>query len=176
MTSSIQQNSRLIPLLAALLIILQLIQPYRGWMILLIGLGGAWVFSYFWARSLMKHLHLSREMRFGWAQVGDLLEERFTIENTGWAPALWVEIIDYSTLPDHHINWATGVEAHSSTQWHTQGTCSRRGVFTLGPTSLKSSLLLLISGQSATFFFPLFTLPHAPAITGKMKPIKSVNK
>jgi uncharacterized protein (DUF58 family) len=139
MTGSIQHNSRLIPILAALLIILQLIQPYRGWMILLIGLGGAWVFSYFWARSLMKHLHLRREMRFGWAQVGDLLEERFTIENTGWAPALWVEIIDYSTLPDHQINWATGVEAHSSTQWHTQGTCSRRGVFTLGPTSLKSS-------------------------------------
>ena len=139
MTWSIKLNIRLIPILVALLFILQLIQPFRGWMILLVGLGGTWIFSYFWAYSLARHLHLTREMRFGWAQVGDQLEERFTIDNDGWAPALWVEIIDHSTLPDHRINWATGVEAHSSTQWHTQGKCSRRGVFTLGPTGLKSS-------------------------------------
>jgi uncharacterized protein (DUF58 family) len=139
MTRSIHINSRLVPILLGLLILLQLIQPYRGWMILLFGLGGAWIFSYLWARSLVKHLQLTREMRFGWAQVGDQLEERFTIENSGWAPAIWVEIIDHSTLPDHNINWATGVGARNSTQWHTQGLCSRRGVFFLGPTSLKSS-------------------------------------
>lgn len=139
MTRSIHCNSNLVPIILGLLIILQLIQPYRGWMILLFGLGGAWIFSYFWARSLLHHLQLTRETRFGWAQVGDQLEERFTIENPGWAPALWVEIIDYSTLPDHQINWATGVGSTASTQWRTQGTCSRRGVFVLGPTSLKSS-------------------------------------
>src|SRR4030042_2258813 len=90
MTPSIRQNSRLAPLLIGLLIFLQLIQPYRGWMILLFGLGGAWIFSYLWIRSLSQNLRLRREMRFGWAQVGDQLEERFTIENTGWAPAVWV--------------------------------------------------------------------------------------
>ena len=139
MNRSIHLNSRLGPIIAGLLVILQLIQPYRGWMILLFGLGGAWILSYFWANSLLKHLQLTREMRFGWAQVGDQLEERFTIENNGWAPALWVEIIDHSTLPDHHINWVTGVGAYASTQWHTQDICTRRGVFILGPTSLKSS-------------------------------------
>ena len=139
MKHSLHHNSRFVPILLGVLIILQLVQPYRGWMIMLFGLGGAWLLSYFWARSLLNHLIFTREMRFGWAQVGDQLEERFTIENTGWAPALWVEIIDHSTLPDHQINWATGVEARSITQWHTQSTCSQRGVFTLGPTSLKSS-------------------------------------
>ncbi len=139
MTRSIHLSSRLVPALIILLILLQLIQPYRGWMILLVGLGGAWIFSYLWARSLLKNLKLTREMRFGWAQVGDQLEERFTIENSGWASAIWVEIVDYSTLPEHNINWATGVGARAITQWHTQGVCTRRGVFSLGPTSLKSS-------------------------------------
>jgi len=139
MDRSIHRNSTLVPIILGLLIILQLIQPYRGWMILLFGLGSAWIFGYFWASSLLNYLQLTRETRFGWAQVGDQLEERFTIENTGWAPALWVEIIDHSTLPGHQINWATGVGSRASTQWRTQGTCSRRGVFVLGPTSLKSS-------------------------------------
>jgi uncharacterized protein (DUF58 family) len=77
-------------------------------------------------------------MRFGWAQVGDRLEERFTLENSGTAPAVWVELVDHSTLPDHQINWVTGVGGHEKTQWHTQGVCSRRGLFTLGPTSMRS--------------------------------------
>jgi uncharacterized protein (DUF58 family) len=139
MSRSIHLNSRLVPIILGILIILQLIQPYRGWMIILVGLGGAWIFSYLWAKSLSKKLHLTREMRFGWVQVGDQLEERFTIDNTGWASALWVEIIDHSTLPDHQISRATGVGARAITQWHTCGICSRRGVFNLGPTSLKSS-------------------------------------
>jgi len=157
MTRSIHLNSRLLPFLIGLLILLQLIQPYRGWMILLFGLGGAWITSYLWARSLLKNLHLMREMRFGWAQVGDQLEERFTIENNGPVPALWVEIIDHSTIPDHHINWATGVEAKAITQWHTQGICSQRGVFILGPTSLKS-------GDPFGFFTVLVHDPRSQSV------------
>ena len=132
-------NAPLLPILAGLALLMQIIDPYRGWMILLIGLGGAWLLSYLWARSLSKHLRVQREMRFGWAQVGDQMEERFTIENSGWAPAIWVELIDHSTLPDHQVNWVTGVGSNQNTQWHTQGLCSRRGLFTLGPTSLRSS-------------------------------------
>jgi uncharacterized protein (DUF58 family) len=102
-------------------------------------LGGALLFGYFWARALAKGLFLQREMRFGWAQVGDLLEERFTLSNSGWAPAIWVELVDHSTLPDHNINWAIGIGSRSSVQWHTQGKCTRRGVFSLGPTSLRAA-------------------------------------
>jgi uncharacterized protein (DUF58 family) len=121
-----------------LLLMLQLAFPYRGWTILLAGLGSAWLISYLWARSLARELGLAREMRYGWAQVGDRLEERFTLVNDGWAPALWVELIDHSTMPDYQPDTVRHVGARSSNRWHTGGTCTRRGLFTLGPTSLKT--------------------------------------
>ncbi len=136
METRIQLNTRVLPVLTALLFVMQLIDPSRVWMVLLIGLGGTWLVSYFWARSLAQYVRLRREMRFGWAQVGDRLEERFTLDNQGWAPAVWVEIIDHSTLPDQRANRVTGVGSNSQTQWYTHGLCSRRGLFTLGPTSL----------------------------------------
>jgi uncharacterized protein (DUF58 family) len=139
MSAHIELKTRLLPVLIAAVLIMQVISPYRGWVIILIGLGGVFVLSWLWARSLAHSLRLVREMRFGWMQVGDRLEERFTIENYGWAPALWVEVVDHSTLPDHAINWVTGVGGNTDTRWHTQGLCSRRGLFTLGPTGLRSS-------------------------------------
>jgi hypothetical protein len=90
--------------LVGLLLLLQLLTPYRGWMILLVGLGGAWLVSYLWARSLERGLELTREMRFGWRQVGDHLQERFTLVNRGWAPALWVTVSDHSNLPGYEVS------------------------------------------------------------------------
>jgi uncharacterized protein (DUF58 family) len=136
--SRLQPNTRLLPALVGLLLLLQLAFPYRGWTILLVGLGGAWLISYWWARSLARNLRLTREMRFGWAQVGDRLEERFTLHNDGWAPALWVEVADHSTMPEYQGSTVRYVGGWGSMQWHTDGICSRRGLFTLGPASLQT--------------------------------------
>jgi hypothetical protein len=83
-------NTRTLPILIGLLVALQLAVPYHGWMMLLVGLGGAWLIAFLWARSLARGLRLTRELRFGWAQVGDRLEERFTLINESWTPALWI--------------------------------------------------------------------------------------
>lgn len=136
--SQLQLNTRLLPTLVVLLLLLQLTLPYRGWVVLLAGLGGGWLIGYLWARSLARELRLKREMRFGWAQVGDRLQERFTLVNPGWAAALWVEVIDHSTLPDYQASRATGVGGCSSSRWQTEGVCTCRGLFTLGPTSLRT--------------------------------------
>jgi len=136
--SSFQLNTRLLPALVGLLLILQLMVPYRGWVMLLVGLGGAWLISYLWARSLAGGLRLVREMRFGWAQVGDRLEERFTVVNDGRLPALWVEVVDHTNMPDYRTSRVTGVGSLSQIRWHTQGVCSQRGLFTLGPTTLRT--------------------------------------
>jgi uncharacterized protein (DUF58 family) len=117
---------------------MQLIDPYKGWMMLLIGLGLTWLISFLWTRSLANRLSLVREMRFGWAQVGDQLEERFSLINAGWFPALWVEVIDRSDMPGYKVSRATGVEGNSSNTWHTSGLCNRRGLFRLGPTDLRT--------------------------------------
>jgi hypothetical protein len=85
-------KARLLPFVVILLIIMQLIDPSRIWTSLLVGFGGAWLLAYFWARSLSKNIRMTREMRFGWAQVGDQLEERFTLVNSSSLPATWVEV------------------------------------------------------------------------------------
>ncbi len=138
MKPELRLNNRLLPILTGLLIVLQLIAPYKGWVILLVALGGAWLVSWVSALLLARSLMLTREMRFGWAQVGDRLEERFTLTNDGVAPAPWIEITDHSTLPGAHASRVTGVSGKDSLRWYVEAMCSRRGVFTIGPTSLRT--------------------------------------
>jgi uncharacterized protein (DUF58 family) len=96
------------------------------------------LFCFWWVRGLQRSLHFEREMRFGWAQVGDRLEERFTLRNDFGMPANWVTVIDSSTLPDHHASIATGVDASSTSQWKINTQCTQRGVYTLGGTTLET--------------------------------------
>lgn len=136
----IKLNNPILPVLAGILVFLKVVSPYRGWTVMLVFLGSLWLFSYLWAKSLADGLQLRREMRYGWTQVGDQLNERFTVSNHGWAPALWAEIVDYSTLPGYQVNRVTVVGgAGDEKQWQVKGTCSRRGVFSLGPTCLRAA-------------------------------------
>jgi uncharacterized protein (DUF58 family) len=134
--SRLKLNTWLLPILVGVLLVLQLISPYRGWVVFLVGLGGMWLIGYVWVRLLAWKLMFSRVMRFGWAQVGDRLEERFELVNEGVIPALWVEVVDHSTVPGYPAGWTTEVEARRLRRWSRWATCSRRGLFTLGPTTL----------------------------------------
>jgi uncharacterized protein (DUF58 family) len=138
LTVRLQFRAPYLPVLIILLLLLQLLVPFKGWTILLVGLGGAWLVSYLWARSLARGLELAREMRYGWAQVGDQLQERFTLTNTGRAPAPWVAIIDHSNLPGYQASRVLGVGERAQVHWFEQGLCSRRGLYTLGPTTLQA--------------------------------------
>ncbi len=77
-------------------------------------------------------------MRYGWAQVGDLLEERFTVINDSFLPGLWLEVEDHSDLPGYAAGRVTSIGGNQSMEWKTEGACTRRGLFTLGPTTLRS--------------------------------------
>lgn len=136
MKAHLRLNTHLLPLLVMTLVVIQLIDPSRVWTVLLVGLGGLWLVSFVWARSLAAGLTVLREMRYGWVQVGDVLEERFTLTNKGRLPATWVELEDHSTLPGYDASLATGVDASGTTQWRKKGTCNRRGLYQLGDTSL----------------------------------------
>jgi uncharacterized protein (DUF58 family) len=138
MTYRMRINSLILPLITIALIATQIFNPSPVWKGLLTALGGCWLISYLWARSLLINLRLERAMRFGWVQVGDKLEEQFVLINNGWFPATWVEISDRSTLPGYSVTRATGVDGHSQNLWHTTGLCSRRGVYTLGFTTIRS--------------------------------------
>src|SRR5258706_3152729 len=136
MTSRLRLNTPLLPVLIVLLIALEILDPSKIWMTLLIGLGGAWLTGYLWVRALRQNLRLTREIRYGWAQVGDRLEERFTVSNDSALPATWLEVDDHSSLPGYQPSRATGVGGNSVSQWQTDGVCTRRGLYTLGGTTL----------------------------------------
>jgi uncharacterized protein (DUF58 family) len=138
MSSAVRLNARIVPLITLLALVMQIVDASRAWMILLIGLGGAWAVCWWWARGLARGLRFEREVRFGWAQVGDRLEERFTLTNPFALPATWVTLYDHSTLPDHFASVATGVDGSSSSQWKINRQCTRRGVYTLGGATLET--------------------------------------
>lgn len=138
-SSQMKLNLRFLPILCGVLVVLYLIDSYKGWSFLLIGVGGLWLMSYYWARTIYSGLSLRREMRFGWAQVGDRLEERFTLVNRSHLPALWVEIVDSTNLPGYHTNQVRAVSGSSEVRWQTEGLCTHRGLYTLGPTTIKTS-------------------------------------
>jgi uncharacterized protein (DUF58 family) len=131
-------NSYLLPLLTIGASIMELLDPSVIWRGLVLVFGGMWLVGWLWARSLRNHLQLTREMRFLWAQVGDKLEEQFTLTNDGALPATWIELVDHSTLPGYSAARAISVDNMETNTWHTNGVCLRRGIYQLGGTTLRS--------------------------------------
>jgi uncharacterized protein (DUF58 family) len=125
-----------LPLLAVVLLVLQLLLPSRVWVILLVFLGGGWLAGWLWARSLARRLVFRRELRHAWLQVGDRLVEHFTLYNRGLASALWLEVVDGSTLPGFQASRVTSVGFLSQTEWSVACDLTRRGLYTFGPTRL----------------------------------------
>jgi uncharacterized protein (DUF58 family) len=123
---------------SGLLVGLQLFWPSRAWTTLLIILGGTWLAAFLWTLTLGRGLSIKREMRYGWAQVGDALQERYTLYNDSLLPALWLEVQDHSNIPDYQTGRVTGINGREILGWRTEGICTRRGLYTLGPTSLRS--------------------------------------
>ena len=137
-SAKIRFHTRLWPGLATLLLLLQIIWPNRAWSTMLIILAGSWLLSFFWTLSLARRLFMDRKVRYGWAQVGDRLEERFSIVNDSFLPGLWLEVEDHSNLPGYTAGRVTSIGGNQSMEWKTEGTCTRRGLFNLGPTTLRS--------------------------------------
>jgi len=135
---SLKINSWLLPALIGVILIVHLIAPYDGWQVLLIGLGGLLLLSYAWAKILSHGLDLDRELQHGWAQVGDRINERFRIFNYSWVPALWIEVIDHSTVPDYATHHVKNVKFKDWIQWNKIAFCTHRGEFSLGPTTIKT--------------------------------------
>ena len=167
MKSTLRLNAKILPVISAIALVMQFIDPSKVWITLLIGIGGTWLVCWWWVNELGKALIFKREVRYGWAQVGDRLEERFTLSNEFIWPATWVTVQDHSTLPDHHASIATGVDGSSHLQWKINTQCTRRGVYTLGGSTLETGdplgiyTLTLEDPQSSTLAVmpPVVSLP-----------------
>jgi uncharacterized protein (DUF58 family) len=153
----IQLKRRWVWGLVAVLFVLQMVIPSRVWVALLIGVGGALGLSYFWARQMAERMTVTREQHYGWVHVGDLLEERFTVQNDSFLPALWVEIDDRSDLPGYTARSVRSVNGQQTLQWRTEGVCRQRGLFTLGPWQAHVS-------DPFGFFHVVLDFPHTQSI------------
>ncbi len=123
----------------ALLLITAFFLPSRVWNTLLVGIGGLFVIAFAWVWLLSRGLHARRRLRFGWVAVGDRLEEEFMLINHGEAPALWVEVLDQSNAPGYTAAVVHSVGIRQDISWRTAAICTRRGLYHLGPWSIRSS-------------------------------------
>ena len=135
-TTSIRLTSRLPVVVAGILLVLQIFSPAPPVMFGLTVLVVTLIVAYLWARQLAQGVAMNRERRYGWAQVGDVLEERFTLHNDAWVPILWAEVRDFSDLPGYSASRAAGLGTRSTSRWRVTGTCQQRGLYRLGPTQI----------------------------------------
>jgi len=129
-----------LPLLVTLiLLIVEFIHPARVWRTLLLAFVSVTAVAAWWAWHMARSVRVRRELRFAWVQVGDLLEERFTLVNASPLPALWVEISDRSDVPGYQASTVRSVGMHGSYRWVTRGECRLRGEYHLGPWAVTTS-------------------------------------
>ena len=126
-------------ILTGVLAIVHLIFPSRVWIALLWMVGGVTALGYYWARQMAQGVACDRGLLYGWVQVGDRMEEQFRLTNASWLPVLWAEIEDKSDLPGYAAGRIATCFPHSTTQWTSEKECTRRGLYTLGPWSLRTS-------------------------------------
>src|SRR4051812_14177964 len=96
------------------------------------------VLSYLWAWSNLRGLQVQRETFTQRTQVGEQARERLTIRNTWPLPKLWVELRDYSDMPQHSSGFVTYLPGHDRRRWVARTPCTMRGKYTLGPATLIS--------------------------------------
>jgi uncharacterized protein (DUF58 family) len=95
------------------------------------------IVSFVWSWININWLHLSRVTRTRRAQVGEPLEERFTVRNTSIVPKLWLEVHDYSSVPGHRASHViNNLGSRGSFSWRTTTICTERGRYQLGPLDL----------------------------------------
>lgn len=113
-------------------------------------LAGLLFLSMLWAWLAVRGIRIGRHTRTRRSQVGQRFGEDFSIRNVGFLPKLWLEVRDFSTLPNYQ---ASHVVPHLWPRqrygWKTETQCIRRGEFFLGP-------MTFISGDP----FGLFSLPR----------------
>jgi uncharacterized protein (DUF58 family) len=133
---------------------------------------GSWLWSIFSLRGIS----FKRSARTIRAQVGQIFEERFEIQNQKRIPRLWLEIRDKTTLPgadgSRVITMLMGKQARS---YLARIRLVKRGVFPLGPTTIATGDLFGlfpvekdISEQDSLLVYPMMVdvkgFPNPPGL------------
>lgn len=102
-------------------------------------LGGILIFSFVWAWLNINWLRITRETFARRSQVGEMIEERFWVENRSYLPKLWIEIRDHSTMPGHRASHViSGLGSRQRQNRIIRTAALRRGRYRLGPITVIS--------------------------------------
>lgn len=95
--------------------------------------------SWFWSRLALRGLRFRRRARTMRAQVGQIFEERFEIDNPNRFPRMLISILDESPLPGSQGSRVFAmIEGKRGRTYLARTRLVERGVFSLGPTVLES--------------------------------------
>lgn len=136
--AEVQLNSWLLPLLAGTFAVFYAFTGYRGWLIFFIGSAGVWLLALLWVASLRRNLHIERKLHLAWATVGDSAHEELKLVNSSWLPAMWIEITDTSSALSTPVRMVSDVGSKTSRTRYLSHLCRQRGLYTLGPTRLRT--------------------------------------
>lgn len=148
---------------------MQLLGPSPIWVALLISLVGLYAISYFWVRNQVLQVFFERHREGAMLVVGDSLQERFVVRNDSTLPLHWLEFADRSLLPGYNPRQVVSCGGGSSYQWRAEAHCTQRGVFRLGPHTLRTgdpfgffSLEVVDSRSESLLVYP--RVAHIPAL------------
>jgi len=121
-----------------------------------------------WSAVSLRGLKFSRSARTIRAQVGQIFEERFDIQNPSILPRLWLEVLDSSTLPGTDGSRViTMIQGKQSRSYLARTRLLKRGVFPLGPTVISSGDLfglfpvkINIPAKDALLVYPMMVDVH----------------
>ena len=101
---------------------------------------GVVVISFLWSWLNLRWVRIGRYTRARRSQVGGAAEEQFEVINAGRLPKLWLEVRDYSELPQHDTSRVlNSLGPRRRRRWMVRTLCVQRGRFRLGPLTLYSS-------------------------------------
>lgn len=100
---------------------------------------GVLIIALFWSWLAVRWISIYRKTRASRAQVGQQIEEVFSVRNISLIPKLWLEITDNSTLPQHNASRVIpALRPRGVFQWRVKTLCRSRGEFRLGPIQIVS--------------------------------------
>ncbi|GCE11837.1 DUF58 domain-containing protein [Tengunoibacter tsumagoiensis] len=91
------------------------------------------VLSWLWAQYSLRKMVFQRTFNGERVQVGEVFDERLTLDNLSRLPKLWVQIADGSTLPGHRAGYVASMGGRKRAMWRARSTCRQRGRFQMGP-------------------------------------------
>ena len=144
--------------------------PYLDELMLVIA--GFVVIAFIWGRLSVSGLAVERDVTRDRYQPGQMLEESITVFNDHPLPKLWLEVSDGSTLPQYALGRVIHLGGRRTATWIAQTMITRRGVWRLGPTVIRSGDPFGFFTRRAAFpdAFQIIVYPPVAELSGFAPP------